>query len=524
MSLLYRVLGSLGVSVLVACSPAGSNQNTQQSDPLQVDQWYLQGVNKPEDWSQLLEHFGLDSSTARPNEMAHLNLANVSETGQGVLVALVDDGMDLDHEDLAANTTYGNQSYLPESFHFNDSKHGTAVAGIIAARSTNGVGIRGVAPGAKLVAYNALRTPDMAVIADALTRQKERVAISNNSWGDFNSWGVPFPLNSIIEDALKLGVSQGRNGLGINYVFSAGNGSTDDTTPTDDVNLSGLVNNRYTIPVCAVDYEGTRSFYSEQGATLLVCAPSQGNSSSPAITTTDSTENLGYNTSSSANTTTRADYTNTNYTHRFNGTSAAAPMVSGVIALMLQANPRLSWRDVRVILAKSTKQNDSNHPDWTRNAAGYHINHAYGFGLVDAQAAVRLSKNWKNLPAETTVEISADQLIFAIPDHDVNGITIDIPIADNTVKFIEFIDVWVDSDHTRLGDLTITLISPSGTRSVLARGHTHEYQSFRYDNYRFGTMRHLGEPSRGTWHLHIQDGQVGETGKLNAWKVKFYGT
>jgi hypothetical protein len=120
-----------------------------------------------------------------------------------VLIALVDDGMDLDHEDLASNTTYSNQSYLPESFHFNDSKHGTAVAGIIAARDSNGVGIRGVAPRASLGAYNALRTPDMLAIADALTRQKERVAISNNSWGDFNSWGVPFPLNSIIEDALN---------------------------------------------------------------------------------------------------------------------------------------------------------------------------------------------------------------------------------------------------------------------------------------------------------------------------------
>jgi len=107
----------------------------------------------------------------------------------------------------------------------------------------------------------------MGNIADALVREKNRVSISNNSWGDFNSCGEPLGLRSVIESALQDGTRTGRNGKGIVYIFSAGNGATVDANgiPSDNVNYSGLVNNQYTIPVCALDSFGKKAGYSETG-------------------------------------------------------------------------------------------------------------------------------------------------------------------------------------------------------------------------------------------------------------------
>ena len=195
------------------------------------------------------------------------------------------------NEDLADNITWGNFSYLPSEYDFSIADHGTAVAGIIVASEFNGHGGRGVAPGASLVAYNALRAPSTDNIADALIRGIDRVSISNNSWGDFNSWGEPLHLKQKIESSLAKGTSEGRSGLGIVYVFSAGNGAVIDSNgiPSDNVNYSGLVNNRYTLPICAVDEHGKRTRYSEAGATLLVCAPSRGSDRKFGVFTTDVT-------------------------------------------------------------------------------------------------------------------------------------------------------------------------------------------------------------------------------------------
>jgi len=95
--------------------------------------------------------------------------------------------------------------------------------------------------------------------------------------------------------------------------------------------------------VGSVNNSGQRSIDSEQGANLLVSAPGGEDCKKHGIVTTDNTGSGGYS----------AD----DYTDCFNGTSAAAPMVSGVAALILQANPELGWRDVHAILAHSAKKN-----------------------------------------------------------------------------------------------------------------------------------------------------------------------
>lgn len=467
-------------------------------DPLTVDQWYITGM-------------------IGAQETVHLNIRNTSYSGDGVLVSVVDNGVDMGHEDLVKQIAQGGYSYLPQEYDFSEADHGTAVAGIIAAQAGNGLGIRGVAPGAKIVPFNALRAPAISNLADALVREKERVWVSSNSWGDFNSWGEPMGLRSILKAALEDGTRYGRNGKGIVYIFSAGNGNAEkNSLPTDNVNYSGLVNNRYTVPVCAVDEHGVKASYSEVGATLVVCAPSKG--AALGISTTDAKGDYGYNPKVFPN----GDYQNSAYTRNFSGTSASAPMVAGVAALVLEANPNLGWRDVRAVLAKSASKNDASHVDWVRNGAGLFVNHSYGFGVVDAVAAIELAKQWQNYPVEKVLEVSKE-VNQHIPDNDSSGIQSTITTGEDMT--IEFVEVYVDaSAHERLGDLEITLRSPAGSISRLAEYHHEAFAGyFRYKNWRFGSMRHLEESGKGDWILEVKDRQGGKSANLLSWTLKLYG-
>ncbi len=475
------------------------NNSNYIEDPLKKEQWYLNAANQ----------YGATS---------HINLTSPYYKGRNVLVAILDNGIDIYHEDLINNIGSGNYSYLPDTFDFSDADHGTACAGIIAAEEGNGIGIVGIAPQAKIIGFNALRAPAISNLADALVRKKKDVWISNNSWGDFNSWGEPLALRSLVKAALKEGVETGRNGKGIIYVFSSGNGAAEENKlPTDNVNYSGLVNNRFTMPVCAVDEFGIKASYSEIGAPLVVCAPSKGSDGTMGITTTDVSSEKGYNPKLFPD-----DYENNNYTKNFAGTSASAPMVSGIVALVLEANPSLGWLDVKAILAKSARKTHENHEDWSENAAGLNINHYYGFGIVDADEAIELAENWLNYPDEIILEKEA-VVNINIPDNDVAGISTQISFEKNIT--IEFIDIYFDApEHPKLGDLEIVLTSPSGTKSILAEQHSQLFEGyFRYNNWRFGSFRHLEEESRGTWKLTVKDKSQDNTGTLKSWRIKIYG-
>lgn len=435
------------IALLIVVCFASCGDDNLPEDPFYQDQWYLHG-----------EKNGAQATTV------HINISGVKETGKGVVIAVIDDGLDIHHEDLQANIITGGVNYLEDGAQQTAGNHGTACAGIIAAVDHNGLGIRGVAPDAMIAGSNVLRAASMSNLAHALSWEKEKIWISSNSWGDFNSWGVPIGLRNLVNVALEDGVHYGRNGMGIVYVFSAGNGGAlDNGLPTDNVNYSGLVNNRYVIPVCAVDEQGNHSAYSEVGAPLIVCAPSSG-TGTRRISTTDIMGEEGYNSK-----TFKDDYENQNYTKNFGGTSAAAPIVSGVAALMLEANSGLGWRDVRIILAKSAHPTDLSDPDWSINGIGMKINHKYGFGVVDALAAVTMAKEWKNVGAESILT-AEKEVGLPIPDNDAVGLTSEITIQQDIA--IEFVEVTFNApDHTQIGDLEVILTSPDGTVSRLAEKH-----------------------------------------------------
>ena len=233
------------------------------------------------------------------------------------------------------------------------------------------------------------------------------------------------------------------------------------------------------------------------------------------------------------------------YTGDFGGTSAAAPQVSGVAALVRKANSNLTWRDVKLVLAASARKNDPTNDGWDDNASSgwhdgalkygstterYSYSHHYGFGVVDAKAAVDLAENWTNLPSMKTAKGESGRVNLAIPDTSTTGepssmtssITMDSYVE--FVEFVEFVEVNVDFTHDSYRDLELELVSPSGAVSILSVPRA-QYKDFEWEgSFRFGSARHLGEAAAGTWTLRMKDWINGNAGTLRSWNIRSSGT
>ncbi len=447
-----------------------------------------------------------------------LNVTPVWDNYQGnnVVVAVVDDGLQYDHPDLSQNYDSSNSTDIYGDGGDDDDDdddgdndpapgpgddHGTAVAGVLGARGNNGRGVSGVAPRVKLAGIRLTSgDTDDLMEAAALSFNRQSIAVYSNSWGpsdDGTDLDGPGPGTL---DALRDGVTVGRGGRGNVFVWAAGNGLADN----DNVNYDGYANSRYVIAATAVDHRGRQADYAEPGAPILVSAYAGG--STPGVTTTDRTGGAGWDPA--------------NYFDDFGGTSAAAPMVSGVVALMLQANPTLTWRDVKHVLVNSARKNDAADAGWVRNGAGRWVNHKYGFGAVDAAAAVQAALAWDRVLPEQVATSGPINVGLQIPDDDTGGIVSSVTIGQ--LMRVETVEVVFDATHPYRGDLRVVLVSPDGTESVLAEPHEDFHAD--YDRWTFTTNRHWDEVAKGTWRLRVTDEGGGDVGTLNSWKLNLYGT
>ena len=473
---------------------------TSFPDPLYGCQWGLDNTG------QLQGTSGQDIRVEEAWAAGHL--------GAGVTVAVVDDGLHHPHEDLRPNVdTARNHDYtgLGEVAGF-FSDHGTPVAGIIAARD-NGLGVRGVAPRATIYGFNLLRRFEETNRLHAATHEMATTAVYNNSWGWPEGPGLD-SASDLWDLAVESGIAEGYGGKGVFYVWAGGNGALDG----DNANFEEFLTHHGVTAVCAVNDLGRRSVYSEEGANLWVCGPSSdGARRRPGVATTDV-----YN----------------RYRATFGGTSAAAPVVSGVAALVRGANPSLTWRDVKLILAASARKNDPSNRGWTTGARKYGstsqryaFNHEYGFGVVDAKAAVDLATSWTNLPAMTEETQASADTDLAIPDLPLSGtpVTVSSSITiGSEVQFVEFVEINTTFDHTSFRDLEITLTSPSGAVSTLAVPLALELVLIEglfplHGGFRFGSARHLGEDPAGTWTLRLTDRTPEDEGTLESWSLTVYG-
>ncbi len=443
------------------------------------------------------------------------------QKGEGVRVAIVDEGVDFTHEDLSDNLSqplsYDYLGNAPLSL----AEHGTCVAGLVAARDDNGVGLRGVAPRSNLVSYNLLQDLTAANELDAMVRGKQSNAVSSNSWGDADD-GTG--LLTFAEPAWLQGVSEGtatgRGGLGTVYVWAAGNGG--DAFAVDNANYDGQTNSRFVLSIAGVGDDGRKVTYSEDGSNVLVAAPTMGRADH-GLSTTDITGSLGYNNGSVA-----GDTSNASYTDLMNGTSGSTPIVAGIAALVLQAKPELTWRDVRRVIAYSARKNDAAEPGWATNLAGLHVNHKYGFGVPDASNAVMIAKAFVAGAPERSFATALVSPAAQIPDNTATGASSAVTVSGSGVGHVEFIEVTMTISHPRSGDLEIVLDRGAGPLDVLSVPHSCARvggveQCSPVQGWTFGTVRHLDEPADGVWTLRVNDRQGGNAGTLQSWKLTFWG-
>lgn len=441
-----------------------------------------------------------------------VNITDVWDTylGTGVTVSVVDDGVQVAHEDLAANinSTIDHDwndstpndptpplTLQPDNTYYS---HGTSVAGVIAGRGDNNLGTTGAAPRANIVGLKILAAAvSPAEEAEALAWRTDIIDISNNSWGTPDDGVTLYKTDSLIVSALENSVANGRGGKGTIYVWSAGNGRD----AGDYANYDGFVNQPETIGVGSVSFQGKQSYYSESGANVLISAPSDNDDGDPGITTTTIT-------------------TEGSYTNAFGGTSSAAPLVSGVIALILEANPNLGWRDLQEVLIRSARKVDSSNSGWSDNAAGFHFHHGYGAGMIDAAAAVTLAKTWTNLGDRTSRQATAPSINKAIPDDSPTGVTHTFTVTGNELR-VEHVTLTVDIEHPYRGDLAVTLTSPDGTLSQLTESHDDDGDN--YEDFPLLSVRHWGESANGTWTLKVIDGFGGDSGTLKSASLQIHG-
>lgn len=529
-------VGKLGEGALSSEFTLSPANGAGTADPLFADQWHITNTGQAGN-SGVAGTVGEDMNVA-PVWAACGALATCR--GEGVTVAIVDGGLEIGHEDLIANVLKG------KSFNYttgttdptepsgdSTSGHGTMVGGIVAARDLNDLGVRGVAPRAALVGYNFLQEDSSSTMVDALTRDVANISIFNNSWGPGNAdYGMIGDFGDDFRDAITAGLTTGRGGLGSIYVFAAGN--SHNTSPTGgpfdcltcggNANLHSTLTNRGTIAVAGVLHDGSKADYSEEGANIWVSAPSGLFCSTHTITTVDRTgASAGINQTGSS-----TDYTDKNYTKCMNGTSAATPNVSGVVALMLQANPLLGWRDVKYILANTARQNVPGDASWTTNGSGKLYSPKFGFGVVDAEAAVAaaVATGAGVFGTEKTFESVQAVVNTAIPDANAVGVTSTISVAASGITAIEYIEVTFSaSDHTYMGDLEIFLrnTTTGGVTSQLAVVHDLPDGSPSFTNWVFGDAQHFGEAANGTWELVVKDRSAGDTGTFENWSMKIFG-
>lgn len=505
----------VALSGVVSVGGGGPLAELLPNDPLFADQWHLKNTGQP----------GRSGVAGKLGEDLNVALAWNFATGTGIQIAVVDDGLDINHEDLSIvagkSWDYRVNDYGDPSS--STGSHGTSCAGLAAARGNNSLGVAGVAYNARLVGYNLLSATTGSYGADAVIKDLSANHIYTNSYGAADSNGLFAPSSEVWRQAIDTGISTGRGGKGAVYTWAAGNGAPDDRSDYD-----GQANYQGVLAIGALNDQGLKSSYSEPGSNLLVMAYGGEFCSTHTTTTVDISGAPGYNDGA----TKPDDYANMpHYTRCMNGTSAATPEAAGAVALLLEANPALTWRDVRLILASTARKNDPSHADWVTNGGGYKVNHDYGYGSIDATAAVRAAQTWQNMaPQQTSTQAAAIANGLVMADNGAATVST-LALTGSGIGKIEFVDVNLTTDHPDAGDLEIILTSPAGTASTLSVVHACKDSTeapvtcgdAMANGIRFGVARLMGEAADGTWTLSVRDGKEGNTGTLSAWGIKVYG-
>ncbi len=492
LGLVFILIVLIGGAVLLYNKKFSLTKSTSEAallvtidDPLLANQWHLKDRAQEPGGANVVSAWG-------------------TSQGEGVVIGIVDDGVQYTHPDLSAN-------YLASAswdFNFNDadaqpyatSSHGTAIAGVAAARGGNSLGVTGVAPLAQFAVLRLTASPATdSQEAAAFNFQPNTIHILSNSWNPTDNGLTIKKPGPLAEAAIKSAITSGRSGKGRIFVWSAGAGRLN----SDSCGYDGYASSRYAIAVGGMSDAGNQVPTSEACSALMVVAPSAGGTDS--LTTTDLVGTAGLDP--------------TDYTSALAGMSGGVPTVSGTVALMLAKNPSLTWRDVQHILRRTSVRILPTDAGWT--AGSYPHNERFGFGLVDAAAAVNEAAQWSNVSSEIALSPVAHNINLPIPDVNTAGLTDTITIPATGSNFeVEHVEVDINVTHSWRGDLQVKLTSPSGVVSTLPFRPNDAGDNL---NLKFSSVRHWGESATGDWKLTVSDMRFQNTGTWDNWTLRIYG-
>jgi subtilisin family serine protease len=556
-----------------------------KTDPLYQYQWHLNNTAQT--------NFASNSGTVGED----LNIDNViidGITGSGIKISIVDDGLEIAHEDLIDNIVDGSWNFInsssdpTQSSSDTDGGHGTSIGGIIAAKGWNNIGVRGIAPNASIFGYNFLQTgfssehdqslgvnPPGGVTADIYNMSYGAAYGTDDEGNLLPEYDLPSYLSESQEQKFINGTSNLRDGKGAIYLWAAGN-EFNDSSVTDfcgngesftctETSIDNFNAMPYIVTVGALDANGLKTTYSTPGAGMWVSGfgGEYGYNSDiyssgvdwedgdldPAIMTVDRSGCVnGYSSGvdgdsySGSNTFDIGGYgfednetlnPTCSYISTFNGTSAATPTIAGVVALILEANPNLTWRDIKHILVTTSDKIDANRTaslsgisqyGWITNAAGYEHHNWYGFGKINASAAVNAAKSYTANSLGVFTDTGYLQVLpeSSIEDGEATTATIDITKPTDSNGVVEFVRVSLSFNHPAAWSVGVRLQSPSGTLVNLMQPNTNITNPGN-TLFEIGASAFYGESMEGTWTIELIDYYTGNTGTLNAFGIQIYG-
>nr|XP_054321358.1 proprotein convertase subtilisin/kexin type 4 isoform X6 [Pongo pygmaeus] len=440
------------------------------------------------------------NSEAQP-DLSVLQAWSHGLSGQGIVVSVLDDGIEKDHPDLWANydplASYDFNDYDPDPqpryTPSKENRHGTRCAGEVAAMANNGFCGVGVAFNARIGGVRMLDGTITDVIeAQSLSLQPQHIHIYSASWGPEDDGRTVDGPGILTREAFRRGVTKGRGGLGTLFIWASGNGGLH----YDNCNCDGYTNSIHTLSVGSTTQQGRVPWYSEACASTLTTTYSSGVATDPQIVTTDLHHRC---------------------TDQHTGTSASAPLAAGMIALALEANPFLSWRDMQHLVVRASKPAHLQAEDWRTNGVGRQVSHHYGYGLLDAGLLVDTARTW--LPTQPQ-----RKCVVRVQNRPTKNVSACAGLH-NSIRSLEHVQAQLTLSYSRRGDLEISLTSPMGTRSTLVAIRPLDVSTEGYNNWVFMSTHFWDENPQGVWTLGLENkGYYFNTGTLYRYTLLLYGT
>ncbi|XP_076624552.1 neuroendocrine convertase 1 [Colletes latitarsis] len=504
---------------------------------LEVDQYRLNSVEDNEDWNEFWSTDAQDSRSMFNDELWDqewylqdtrsnkalpkldlnvLPLYRLGVTGRGVRIAVLDDGLEYTHDDLWNNydpyisydVNEGDNDPLPRYEISGMNGHGTRCAGEIAMEANNrkcgvGVAFEASVGGIKLLDG----VVNDRVEGEALGYKPEAVDIYTASWGPADDGKSLEAPGRLATEALERGITMGRDGKGSVYVWASGNGGS----KSDDCGCDGYVGSIYTIAVGSASQTGRFPWYGESCAATMATTYSSGAYHDQMIATTDLKNTC---------------------TTRHTGTSASAPLAAGILALALQVNENLTWRDVQHLIVWTSEYSPlRQNPGWFRNSAGFWFNSRFGFGLMNAYALVTAGSNWTNVPGKTICKVNVARIIDRRLVYG-NERRLRFEAGDecrstgNEITFLEHVEIEVSLEYSLRGALQMHLAAPSGTKVQILKPRKLDSSGAGFEKWKFMSVASWGEDPNGVWFLDIFDeiGPTGNNGTVKDFALILHGT